>query len=78
MYLYTTTSAKHLSLGLSTLQNIPLKWDRTGLSLPFLKMGGLPEHEGRANLVDYPLISRFSARRGSLSNHAEDAYFANR
>lgn len=30
----------------------------------FLIMDGLSEHEGRANLVDYTLISHFSARRG--------------
>jgi hypothetical protein len=28
-----------------------------------LKMGGLSEHEGRANFVDCTLISRFSARK---------------
>jgi hypothetical protein len=50
---------------------------RQRMNLSFLKMGGLSEHEGRANFVDCTLISRFSARRG-LSNHAEDAYFANR
>jgi hypothetical protein len=50
---------------------------RHRMNFSFLKMGGLSEHEGRANFVDYPLISRFSARRG-LSNHAEDAYFVNR
>jgi len=50
---------------------------RHRMSLSFLKMGGLPEYEGRANLVDGTLISRFSARRG-WSNHAEDVYFANR
>ena len=32
---------------------------------PILENGGLPEHEGRANLVDCPLISRCSARRGA-------------
>ncbi len=40
-------------------------------NLSFLKMGVLPEYEGRANLIDCTLISRFSARR-DLSNHAED------
>jgi len=35
------------------------------MSLSFLKMGGLPEYEGRANRVDCTLISRFSARKGA-------------
>jgi hypothetical protein len=43
------------------------------MNFSFLKMGGLPEREGRANLVDCTLISRFSARRG-LSYQSEDAY----
>jgi hypothetical protein len=46
-------------------------------NLSFLKMGVLLEYEGRANLSDGTLISRFSARR-DLSNHAEDVYFENR
>jgi HTH-like domain len=33
------------------------------MNFSFLKVSGLPEHEGRANLVDCTLISRFSARR---------------
>jgi hypothetical protein len=38
---------------------------RHRMNLSFLKMSGLPEHEGRANLVDCTLISCFSARRGA-------------
>ena len=38
---------------------------RYRMNLSFLKMGGLPEHEGRANLLDCTLISRFSARKGA-------------
>jgi Transposase len=38
---------------------------RHRINLSFLKMGGLPVHEGRANLVDCTLISRFFARRGA-------------
>jgi hypothetical protein len=37
-------------------------------NLSFLKMGGLPEHEGRANLGDCTLISGFSARRGLVKS----------
>jgi hypothetical protein len=51
---------------------------RHRMNFSFLKMGGLPEYEGRANLIDCTLISRFSARKGGLSNHSEDASFANR
>jgi hypothetical protein len=36
---------------------------RHRMNLSFLKIGGLPEHEGRANLLDCTLISRFSARK---------------
>jgi hypothetical protein len=50
---------------------------RHRMNFSFLKMGGLSEHEGRANLIDCTLISRFSARKGDLSNHAEDASFGN-
>jgi hypothetical protein len=35
------------------------------MNFSFLKMGGLPEHEGRANLIDCTLISHFSARKGA-------------
>jgi len=38
---------------------------RQRMNFSFLKMGRLSEHEGRANFVDCPLISRFSARRGT-------------
>jgi hypothetical protein len=38
---------------------------RHRMNLSFLKMGGLPEHESRANLIDCPLISRCSARKGA-------------
>jgi hypothetical protein len=41
---------------------------RHTMNLSFLKMGGLPEHEGRANLVDCTLISRFSASRGLVKS----------
>jgi hypothetical protein len=36
---------------------------RHRMNLSFIKMGGLPEQEGRANLVDCTLISRFSVRK---------------
>lgn len=38
---------------------------RHRMNFSFLKMGGLSEHEGRANFVKCTLISRFSARRGT-------------
>src|SRR5260221_13252577 len=41
------------------------EYTRHRMNLSFLKMGGLPEHEGRANLGDCTLISRFSARKGA-------------
>lgn len=37
-------------------------------NLYFLKMVGLPEYEGRANLIDYILIARFSARKGLVKS----------
>ena len=38
---------------------------RHRMNLSFLKMDELPEHQGRANFIDCPLISRFSARKGA-------------
>lgn len=38
---------------------------RHRMNLSFLKMDELPEHPGRANLLDGTLISRFSARKGA-------------
>jgi hypothetical protein len=41
---------------------------RHKINLSFLKMGGSPEHEGRANLVDVTPISCFSASRGLVKS----------
>jgi len=41
---------------------------RHRMNLSFLKMGELPEHERRANLLDCTLISRFSARKGLVKS----------
>jgi hypothetical protein len=37
---------------------------RQKVNFSFLKMGGLPEHEGKSTRVDCTLISHFSARTG--------------
>ena len=50
---------------LSTLQNIPLKWDRTGLSLPFLKMGGCLNMRAEQTLL-IVLSSHVSLQEGEL------------